>query len=143
MTTYGYENIIKKTIYKLYCLDVPREYDRRDLEYIKNNVIIRITENGLYIKLPCIVNSFIYNVNILNPRNTMTIKDVYVNQLKYILQYGYKDKNVQKYYEFLLKNIDFFDEEKSNINIFPSCFNVSSNDIFIFTAYIFELILFA
>ena len=79
MTTYGHEDP-KKTIYgKLYCLYVPREYDRRDLEYIKNNVIIRITENGLYIKLPCIVDSFIHNVNILNPRNTMTIKDVYVN----------------------------------------------------------------
>ena len=117
MTTYGHEDP-KKTIYgKLYCLYVSREYDSRDLEYIKNNVIIRITENGLYIKLPCIVDSFIYNINILNPRNTMTIKDVYVNQLKYILQYGYKDKNVQKYYEFLLKNIDFFDEEKLNINI--------------------------
>ena len=117
MTTYGHEDP-KKTIYgKLYCLDVPREYDSRDLEYIKNNVIIRITENGLYIKLPCIFDSFIHNINILNPRNTMTIKDVYVNQLKYILQYGYKDKNVQKYYEFLVKNIDFFDEENSNINI--------------------------
>ena len=114
MTTYGHEDP-KKTIYgKLYCLNVPREYDSRDLEYIKNNVIIRITENGLYIKLPCIVDSFIYNVNILNPRNTMTIKDVYVNQLKYILQYGYKDKNVQKYYEHLLNNIrNLFDEEKS------------------------------
>ena len=117
MTTYEHEDP-KKTIYaKLYCLDVPREYDSRDLEYIKNNVIIRITENGLYIKLPCIVDSFIYNLNILNPRNTMTIKDVYVNQLKYILQYGYKDKNVQKYYEFLLDYIEDFDEENSNINI--------------------------
>ena len=114
MTTYRHEEP-KKTIYgKLYCLDVPTEYDRRDFEYIKNNVIIRITENGLYIKLPCIFDSFIYNVNILNPRNTMTIKDVYVNQLKYILQYGYKDKNVQKYYEHLLNNIrNLFDEEKS------------------------------
>ena len=88
------------------------------MEYVKNNVIIRTTENGLYIKLPCIIDRYHHlNIAIVNPRNTMTIKDVYVNQLKYILQYGYKDKNVQKYYEFLLKNIDYFDEEKSNINI--------------------------
>ena len=104
--------------FKLFCLKPSIEYDYRNLEYIKNNVIIRITENGLYIKLPCIIDSYYHlNITIVNPRNTMTIKDVYVNQLKYILQYGYKDKNVQKYYEFLLKNIDFFDEEKSNINI--------------------------
>ena len=48
----------------------------------------------------------------------MTVKDVYVNQLKYILQYGYKDKNVQRYYEHLLNNIrNLFDEEKSGIDI--------------------------
>ena len=119
MTKYGHEDP-KKTIYgKLYCLDVPTEHDCRDLEYIKNNVIIRTTENGLYIKLPCIFDRYYHlNIAIVNPRNTMTIKDVYVNQLKYILQYGYKDKNVQKYYEHLLNNIrNLFDEEKSGIDI--------------------------
>ena len=104
--------------FKLFCLKPSIEYDYRNLEYVKNNVIIRTTENGLYIKLPCIYDRYYHlNIAIVNPRNTMTVKDVYVNQLKYILQYGYKDKNVQKYYEFLLKNIDYFDEEKSNINI--------------------------
>ena len=104
--------------FKLFCFKPPIEYDYRNLEYVKNNVIIRTTENGLYIKLPCIIDRYYHlNIAIVNPRNTMTVKDVYVNQLKYILQYGYKDKNVQKYYEFLVKNIDFFDEEKSNINI--------------------------
>ena len=91
-------------------------FNRSDIKISFNNEGTKfyVNENGLYIKLPCIVNSFIYNVNILNPRNTMTIKDVYVNQLKYILQYGYKDKNVQKYYEHLLNNIrNLFDEEKS------------------------------
>ena len=101
--------------FKLFCLKPSIEYDYRNLEYVKNNVIIRTTENGLYIKLPCIYDRYYHlNIAIVNPRNTMTVKDVYVNQLKYILQYGYKDKNVQKYYEHLLKNIrNLFDEEKS------------------------------
>ena len=105
--------------FKLFCLKPSIEYDYRNLEYVKNNVIIRTTENGLYIKLPCIYDRYYHlNIAIVNPRNTMTVKDVYVNQLKYILQYGYKDKNVQRYYEHLLNNIrNLFDEEKSNINI--------------------------
>ena len=104
--------------FKLFCLRPSLDYSFRDLEYVKNNVIIRTTENGLYIKLPCIIDSYYhFNITIVNPRNTMTVKDVYVNQLKYILQYGYKDKNVQKYYEFLLDYIEDFDEEKSGINI--------------------------
>ena len=119
MTTYGHEDTKKNIYNNLYCLSTPSEYEYKELEYIKNNVIIRSTENGLYIKLPCIVTPFIYNIDILNPKNTLTIKDVYVNQLKYILQYGYKDENVQKYYEFLLKsiNISYFTEEKLSINI--------------------------
>ena len=104
--------------FKLFCLRPSLDYSFRDLEYVKNNVIIRTTENGLYIKLPCIIDSYYhFNITIVNPRNTMTVKDVYVNQLKYILQYGYKDKNVQKYYEFLLDYIEDFDEEKSGIDI--------------------------
>ena len=101
--------------FKLFCLKPSIEYDYRNLEYVKNNVIIRTTENGLYIKLPCIYDRYYHlNIAIVNPRNTMTVKDVYVNQLKYILQYGYKDKNVQRYYEHLLNNIrNLFDEEKS------------------------------
>ena len=105
--------------FKLFCFKPSIEYDYRNLEYVKNNVIIRTTENGLYIKLPCIFDRYYHlNIAIVNPRNTMTVKDVYVNQLKYILQYGYKDKNVQKYYEHLLNNIrNLFDEEKSGIDI--------------------------
>ena len=101
--------------FKLFCLKPSIDYNFRNLEYVKNNVIIRTTENGLYIKLPCIYDRHYHlNITIVNPRNTMTIKDVYVNQLKYILQYGYKDKNVQRYYEHLLNNIrNLFDEEKS------------------------------
>ena len=101
--------------FKLFCLKPSIEYDYRNLEYVKNNVIIRTTENGLYIKLPCIYDRYYHlNIAIVNPRNIMTVKDVYVNQLKYILQYGYKDKNVQRYYEHLLNNIrNLFDEEKS------------------------------
>ena len=101
--------------FKLFCLKPSIDYNFRNLEYVKNNVIIRTTENGLYIKLPCIYERYYHlNIAIVNPRNTMTVKDVYVNQLKYILQYGYKDKNVQKYYEHLLNNIrNLFDEEKS------------------------------
>ena len=101
--------------FKLFCLKPSIDYNFRNLEYVKNNVIIRTTENGLYIKLPCIYDRYYHiNIAIVNPRNTMTVKDVYVNQLKYILQYGYKDKNVQKYYEHLLNNIrNLFDEEKS------------------------------
>ena len=101
--------------FKLFCLKPSIDYNFRNLEYVKNNVIIRTTENGLYIKLPCIFDRYYrLNIAIVNPRNTMTIKDVYVNQLKYILQYGYKDKNVQKYYKHLLNNIrNLFDEEKS------------------------------
>ena len=105
--------------FKLFCLKPSIDYNFRNLEYVKNNVIIRTTENGLYIKLPCIYDRYYHlNIAIVNPRNTMTVKDVYVNQLKYILQYGYKDKNVQRYYEHLLNNIrNLFDEEKSNIDI--------------------------
>ena len=101
--------------FKLFCLKPSIDYNFRNLEYVKNNVIIRTTENSLYIKLPCIYDRYYHlNVAIVNPRNTMTVKDVYVNQLKYILQYGYKDKNVQRYYEHLLNNIrNLFDEEKS------------------------------
>ena len=101
--------------FKLFCLKPSIDYNFRNLEYVKNNVIIRTTENGLYIKLPCIYDRYYHlNIAIVNPRNTMTVKDVYVNQLKYILQYGYKDKNVQRYYEHLLNNIrNLFDEEKS------------------------------
>ena len=104
--------------YNRFCIKPPKEYSvYNGLKYVKDNIKIKIESGGVYIKLPCIFDSFIYNINILNPRNTMTIKDVYVNQLKYILQYGYKDKNVQKYYEFLLDYIEDFDEEKSGINI--------------------------
>ena len=105
--------------YNRFCLKPPKEYNfYKGLIYVKDNIKIKIESSGVYIKLPCIFDQrFHRSINILNPRNTMTIKDVYVNQLKYILQYGYKDKNVQKYYEFLLKNIDYFDEEKSNIDI--------------------------
>ena len=112
--------------YNRFCLKPPKEYSfyyksysfYKGLIYAKDNIKIKIESSGVYIKLPCIFDQkFHRSINILNPRNTMTIKDVYVNQLKYILQYGYKDKNVQKYYEFLLDDIEYFDEEKSNINI--------------------------
>ena len=105
--------------YNRFCLKPPKEYSfYKGLIYVKDNIKIKIESSGVYIKLPCIFDKrFHRSINILNPRNTMTIKDVYVNQLKYILQYGYKDKNVQKYYEFLLDYIEDFDEEKSNIDI--------------------------
>ena len=105
--------------YNRFCLKPPKEYSfYKGLIYVKDNIKIKIESSGVYIKLPCIFDKrFHRSINILNPRNTMTIKDVYVNQLKYILQYGYKDKNVQKYYEFLLDYIEDFDEEKSGIDI--------------------------
>ena len=105
--------------YNRFCLKPPKEYNfYKGLIYVKDNIKIKIESSGVYIKLPCIFDQrFHRSINILNPRNTMTIKDVYVNQLKYILQYGYKDKNVQKYYKILLDDIEFFDEEKSGIDI--------------------------
>ena len=105
--------------YNRFCLKPPKEYNfYKGLIYVKDNIKIKIESSGVYIKLPCIFDQrFHRSINILNPRNTMTIKDVYVNQLKYILQYGYKDKNVQKYYKILLDDIEFFDEEKSGIGI--------------------------
>lgn len=115
---------------RLFVLTAPSRFKSNDIDltYIKNNVKIKLINNVLNIKMPCIFEKYRHsNIFVLNSKNEMTIKDIYVNQLKYIIQYGYTDKNVQTYFNHLLNlafgkecDIDIyqiFDELHKYLNI--------------------------
>lgn len=79
--------------------DVDIEYDYA-IEYLKNEIDVRIHGDKLILRLPCRYGACRKNINILNPniKDNITSRDLYVNELSVIILTGHLNNTLMSYY---------------------------------------------